>query len=80
MEVFIDNMQSNLKDLGHVRAELVNSETLSKESMQELQEFKDKQIKEGGMSMLEVVLRMIKHLNNYIKVTNCFMRLRHRLS
>ena len=45
VEVFIDNMQSNLKDLGHVRAELVNSETLSKESMQELQEFKDKQIK-----------------------------------
>lgn len=69
VELFINLMQSNLKVLERVINDL-KSGVLSEEAKKEIEKFKADQKNEGGMSILEVVLRMAKHLQNYTKVTN----------
>lgn len=70
VEVFIGIMQSNLKELGRALDDLSQSNNLSEEAMRETERFKVKQKAENGMSMLEVVLRMVKNIGNYTEVTN----------
>lgn len=74
VDLFINLMKSNVDSLGHVIDDIKSSRGLysSEEAKIEVEEFKNTQQKEGGMSILEVVLRMIKHLQNYIKATNKF--------
>lgn len=70
VQLFIDLMESNLESLSHVIKDLSDSKEFTNEARIEIENLKKLQKDEGGMSMLEVVLRMSKHLQNYIEVTN----------
>jgi hypothetical protein len=70
VQAFIDLMEANVALLRPVVAELTQGKELSDEAKSTLEQFKNEQKEAGGMSMLEVVLRMSKHLGNYTEVTN----------
>ena len=72
VELFINLMKSNVASLKHTINDLGSLDDLSEEAKMEIEKFKSTQQKEGGMSIIEVVLRMVKHLQNYTKATNKF--------
>jgi hypothetical protein len=73
VEYFVSLMDTDLAALTHTRQELKIGEVLSQDALQEITRFKETQDlgREGGMSVLEVVLRMVGHfIKHYSEVSN----------
>jgi hypothetical protein len=66
---FVQMMQTDMAELPTAFKELESGQEFSEQARQEIAAFKQKQLDVGGISMLEVALRMGSHLEKYVRLT-----------
>lgn len=69
VNAFIEILESEIRSIPTALHELDSNQDFSEQALQEIEALKTKQLNSGGISILEVALRMGSHLEKYARLT-----------